>query len=313
MHENQDLVLWDWEGASENMRKMARGVLTWGQKELERGTFPRDDYKEYLELVLISLGGTVSGFAFRLPGPDSNSRWMAKSIYCLKMQLLSKIFKMSPEEEQSVKEIAQFCMIFYPRFWLSTPLPCAAPREDLDFIYSLDEYQRLNSRFFWTLKKSVYLHLWYLTPALVVLSLFDKELEDETKEEMARTLHRTPRTTQTTGKPEFPIIEPGARFKMANLIGEQSWLLFDLFDLQGQQDWLLAPAPSWPLSSDFRTLEGYAKSLVCVNDIAERGCHMVTEYLNHVQSEEQRDALWQCIEDFRNTVKSTNKEDLKLV
>ena len=310
--DQKELVLWNWDSASENMKNLARRVLVWGENELVKGTFPRDDYREYLELVVISLGGKVSGFTFKLPGNDSNARWMAKSIYNLKIRLLSKVFLMSSEENTFVEKIAQFCMIFYPRFWLTTPLPWAAPREDLGFIYNLEEYRKLDPRLFFALMKSVYLHLWYLTPALVVLALFDKETESEQKEEMARALHQTPRGVIDTGKPTFPIVEPGARYKLANFVGPESWLIFDLFDMTGEQDWLLAPSSNWHLSSDFRKLEEYALSLVCVNDLAERGCHMATEFIKRVESEEQRTALWQCLEDYRVKVPTTNKQDLKL-
>jgi hypothetical protein len=32
-------------------------------------TFPMYDYKEFMELVVVSLGGKVDGFTFKLPGP----------------------------------------------------------------------------------------------------------------------------------------------------------------------------------------------------------------------------------------------------
>ena len=89
--------------------------------------------------------------------------------------------------------------------------------------------------------------------------------------------------------------------------------MFDLFDMAGPQDWLLAPSSSWHLSPCFRKLEMFAKSLVVVNDLAERGCHLITEYVNKVQDEEQRQALVQVVEGWRKMMPNINKENLKLI
>ena len=52
----------------------------------------------------------------------------------------------------------------------------------------------------------LYNHLWYLTPQLIILALFDKDLESSIKEEMAKMLYSNDRVKIQTGKPTFPII-----------------------------------------------------------------------------------------------------------
>ena len=55
-------------------------------------------------------------------------------------------------------------------------------------------------------------------------------------------------------------------------------------------------------------------SLVVVNDLAERGIHLATEYIKRVESEDQRQALFQVVEDFRKRVdfsKDVVKSSLK--
>ena len=54
---------------------------------------PRGDYKELLELSKVILGRTIErkkGYVYKIqrPGADHHARWMAKSIYILKMTLL---------------------------------------------------------------------------------------------------------------------------------------------------------------------------------------------------------------------------------
>ena len=307
-----NLVLWDWDSAPEDLQMLAKDVLEWGQSHLEQGTFPRDDYRELLQLIVITLGGTVEGFSFRFPQADSNARWMAKAIYNLKLRLLSNIFMMTPEENSFVRLISEFVCCVYAKYWFTTPLPTSAPREDLDFINNLQVYRRIDVKFFWEVIRSVYSHLWYLCPQLITLSLFDKDLEAPSKEDMAKVLHQTPRCAISTGKPTFPTIAPGARFRLADFIGPESWLLFDLCELEGPQDWLLAPSSNWHLSTSFRQIEEFAKKLTVVNDLAERGCHLATEFINRVESEEQRQALYQTVLDFRAKVPNDNKESLKL-
>ena len=291
---------------------MSKVLLQLSSEKPWRKTFFRDDHMELMELDVVRLGGEAEGFSFKLPGADSNARWMAKTIYINKMRLLGKVFPMSVEEQMMVKQLSEFVILFYARFWFTTPLACSAAREDLDFINNLQEYRKINGKFFWDVIKSVYNHLWYLTPQMITLALFDKDLESSSKEEMARMLHSIDRVQIHTGKPTFPIIAPQARYNMASLVGPESWLLFDLFDMSGPQDWLLAPASSWHLSPCFRRLEGFVNNLVVVNDLAERGCHLATEFINRVQSEEQRHALTQVVEEYRGRVKDYTKSSLKL-
>lgn len=290
-------------------------MLKWGEEELKKKTFPRDDYKELLELVVVGLGGKVEDFVFKLPGPDHHARWMAKGLYNSKMKLLRKVFKLSAEEQRQVDQLSEFVWLFYAKLWFTTPLPCSAARHDLNFMSSILEYRSVNSKLCYEVLRSAYRHLWYLTPQLITLSLFDSGLEDKNKEGIARMLHCQERGEISTGKPIFPLLEFGAtaaRNDMSSLVGPESWLLFDLFDITGPQDWLLTPASTWHFSPVFIELQEHANNLVVINDLAERGCHLATEFINRVDSEEQRQALFQVVENNRAMVKNTNKSSLKL-
>ena len=60
-------------------REEAKGTYT----ELFDTTFPRDDYREFFELCMISVGGNKESYIFkefRAPGEVSNARWMSKAI-----------------------------------------------------------------------------------------------------------------------------------------------------------------------------------------------------------------------------------------
>ena len=52
----EDLPLLDLTSLTPGLQEEAKSVLEWAQSELLKGTFPRADYREFLELVIIILG-----------------------------------------------------------------------------------------------------------------------------------------------------------------------------------------------------------------------------------------------------------------
>ena len=67
-------------------------VLEFAMQTLQKVKHPREDYREFVELVIIFLGGTPPrGISFSGPGAFRHARWMAKAIYFLKI--------LSPVEE----------------------------------------------------------------------------------------------------------------------------------------------------------------------------------------------------------------------
>ena len=108
-----DLDVTDFSSAPTALQEAAESVLSWAKEQLESGTFQRDDYNEFMELVVVSLGGEVVGFIFKLPGPDHHARWMSKCIYFLKIKLVSKIFQVSAEEKMQVDSLVEFILLFY--------------------------------------------------------------------------------------------------------------------------------------------------------------------------------------------------------
>ena len=95
-------------------------------------------------------------------------------------------------------------------------------------------------------------------------------------------------------------------------MSHKSWLVFNLLNLKGTQDWLTVPASLWDKFGEYRELKEFASNLTVKNDIVERGIAMVTEFINKVESEEQRSALLPVVEWHRDLIKNTNKSSLKL-
>ena len=68
----------------------AQSVKTYLLSLMENNTFPREDSKELMHLVLVWLGVKVKGFQFQYPGAMSHARFLMQSIYSMKIVFLSK-------------------------------------------------------------------------------------------------------------------------------------------------------------------------------------------------------------------------------
>ena len=234
-----DLELFDFNSVPGWMDEEAKEVLKWAQQELERGTWPRCDYREFLELVVVSLGGTVEGFRFKLPGADHHARWMSKAIYYLKIWLLSRIFILLEEDRERVRRMVCFILVLYAKAWFEAPLSTSAARNDLTFHYLAIKYRQVEPQAAFKLLKCARRHQWYTTPQMVTLALADTGLVDGEREELAKSIHILPRTVIKSGRPDFPVLdwrgEELARPRLASLTTSDSWLLFQMLQLEGTQ------------------------------------------------------------------------------
>ena len=308
----KNLVTLDTDSLPLWMREEAETVLEWAREEYTKGTFPRADYKELLSLLIVFLGGNIKNFQFRLPGPDHHARWMSKCIYFLKISLLSKVFKMSVEETTKVQEITVFLALIYCKYWFRAPLSLSAPRNDLEMYGLILQFRTYRSTWAFKLLEKMRHHLWYLTPQLIVLSLCDRGLSDEEREELAKTIHSTLRGEIKTGKPEFPIMTwPDRRPQMSCFVGPESWLLFDLLNLPGSNDWLLVPAAHWHNLDEYKKIETFLSNLPCVNDGSERAVAMIGTYINSVKDEAHKQDLLEVVQYYRQSVPDLSKDSLK--
>lgn len=102
---------------------------------------------------------------------------------------------------------------FHAPYFLQARLATPAPRLDLALWQNMSMYEATDADVAAEVKSSILRHQWYLTQELVVLGLFDKELDD-IKDRMAASLLASPRPERFhPGKPEFSnvVLEaPGA-------------------------------------------------------------------------------------------------------
>ena len=275
-------------------------MLIWAEKCLQDEAFPRADYRELLELTIVYLGGEVDRFHFQKPGACHHARFMSQAIYLLKIELLSNLFQMSPEDRRAVHRMANFISLFYAKLFLRSRIAVFAPTDDFHFLSAMEWYKEEDFQIATAVTASVKRHLWYLTEELVILALFNESLSHFTRSRLAQTLFNTPRPTSfAIGKPNFARIAENMPTFLHDFIGPRSWLFFSLLKLNNPQDWLQLPPQYWNLMTDYRFARDFAKRLEVTNDCAERGVKLFGDVLAMTKDEKQRQYLLQVVEDHR--------------
>ncbi len=257
-------------------------------------------------------------FEMYVPGAYHHARFMGKSIYLLKIFLLSHVFPLTPRERQNISRLVGYVIHLYSRYFLSAPLATAAPRHDISLWYDLCQYRQHDQDIATAALASVRRHLWYLCPELVVLALFDDLTPAENKQDIAVTLVNIPRPQVfATGKPGQPSFNAIAaklvddRPSLAEFVTERSWLLFTLLGAEGE--WLYEDPAIWSDYEEYQQCKAICDDLAVVNDAAERAVKDVQDCAQMSRDPQHRDTVILVRSDHRGRVANLRKGNLNLV
>jgi hypothetical protein len=146
---------------------------------------PRDDYREFLELGVVFLGGVpLRGISFMAPGAMHHARWMSKVLYSLKVWMFRGQFHITAREEKGLRDFVVFAGRVYLKAWITAPSAIAAPLNDLQLMNSLLQYASIHRDISAATSKKLSHHLWYLSEELIGLALFDSRVFSNTKRQM---------------------------------------------------------------------------------------------------------------------------------
>ena len=82
-------------------------------------------------------------------------------------------------------------------------------------------------------------------------------------------------------------------------MGPNSYLIFDI--LKTEPDWLKLPVAEWKDSQDFCKFLNYVSHVKVVNDTAERGVKLWSDYIHILTKDEiKREGLAQEVEEHSN-------------
>jgi hypothetical protein len=295
------------------IKKRVIGELTMLLEGDGAKSLPRDDYRECAENVLIILGQTPPrGVHFLKPGAIHQARWMACNLYASKMFMFAKQMQYDDDTVNKLTRINMFLCLFYVPLWLKASSGADAPILDLQLFCEMTEYRSIDEEVANTVLAKINNHRWYLTQEIVPFTLFSSSsmATTEIKKELAAKILATPVPESFRfGRPIFPDLSGNKH--LADLIGAESHTLFGALNISN--NWLKLPVEQWHTDADFCTAETFVRSVKVVNDAAERGVKLMTDFATCITRDpDQRAALLQAVERHRQLYPDSQKKALNI-
>lgn len=270
---------------------------------------PRDDYKELLLLSKLFIEEQPSHLTFYRPGAFHHARWMSKAIYCLKIYFFQDQFKLTQKERSGISDICLFIVKLYIKAWFNAPYANKAPFLDLELCKELIEYKNIDKEISEVSRNKLINHLWYLNPANVSLSFFDDEISVVTKRAMVEALKKIKPNEEGIKRLIINDINDIKNKKIEDFISNESKTFFDKLSLP--TEFLTTDPATWSENFSYKQCLEIVKKLKVVNDAAERGIKLISEY-NPIltKNEEQKQFLLQVVKDYKSRFPNVKKETL---
>ena len=277
-------------------------ILQFAKEQLKQKQ-QRDDYKEFLELAIIFLGGSPArGVHIRAPGALHRARWMSRVLYCFKMWLFRNQFKLRASEERGILQFLLFVTKVYMQAWFTAPSAAEAPSNDLQFMQALYAYSNP------TVKEAALTafkrHLWYLSEVMMGLAFFDDNVDAHEKMLMVRNM----REKEGSDEPPHRLDAHGnyEQKTLSSFVTMNTNAFFTILSLP--ESFLQTQPETWKENEEFKRAEKIVHSLKVVNDTAERGVKLIQDF-NAIltKSEEQKQFLLQVVKHHRESYPDSSK------
>ena len=162
-----------------------------------------------------------------------------------------------------------------------------------------------------SLIKSFSKHTWYLTDELVPLCLFSDQVTHTDKQIIVNKL-KSLEKVQTFinrygsgfGKPMFPEVKKNS-LNLVEFVGPSSWHFFTLLKIDYR--FLDTPVDEWQSSPLYETACKIVKNIRTVNDLAERGVKLASDFLSVSKTEKHYQNALQVVENERSRVPNQRK------
>lgn len=271
---------------------------------------PRDDYKEFLTLSLLFLGGGGIEISFRAPGPTHHARWMAKAIYAIKIYLFREQFHLTSREFKNIEQFALFAVLAYVRNWNEAPQGIKAPLNDVQFLETLKSYpnKKISEKTYTAFAR----HLWFLSEHLIAFAFFDDRVSLETKDKMVQNLNR-PKKTNFPRRIDAGTMM-GDNVQLESFVTERTLAFFDMLADDGKRkckQFLKLPSINWPSDKVYVELQEKCTNIRVVNDTAERGISLIQKYNQTLtKDEEQKQYILRLVSNHRKQFPVPSKSSL---
>ena len=272
----------------------------------------REDYEELVDLVEVYLSEEPNPITIRRPGAIHRARFMGKLLYSIKIDLLShKITANLPpgavfgkSQAQKIERFVKFAVFCYVSWWFTAPVSVYAPVNDISFLKGLEAYRQFDEPLVLAALDKFQRHTWYLSQELVPLAFFAGSLCHEEKQKLANKLLALPRSSSNTrtgtgfGRPSLPTLPDNiGTCELADFIGQDSWMFFEIAKIDGS--FLSLPVVDWATDSRYKKGRDICLSFRVVNDAAERGIKLTSDYLKSARKESVFQNVLQIVEHDR--------------
>lgn len=267
----------------------------------------REDYKEFLQLTLIFVGGI--GFNFHTPGATSNARWMSKAIYSLKMFVFRDQFTLSKKQLNGLRDVCLFLVKIYVNAWFGCTNAISAPRQDLSFVKESIEYVKTDPSVSKEVLRKMMNHLWFLSEELVALAFFDPDVSFEEKRSMVKRLKSEDANVKLRNGRTHSKLNDFHQYNLNDFVSAKTMLFFKRFNLSSE--FLDFDSSTWETKFDFEEGWSFCKDLFVTNDTAERGVKFMKDYNRILTNDEEgKQMLLQIVEAYRKKFPSFRKSSL---
>lgn len=276
-------------------------VITFCKNELKKNIV-RHDYKELLQLCLIFLGDATVSVSFRAPGAMHHARWMAKALYALKIYIFRNEFKLTSKEEKSLRDLCWFIVLIYVKAWFSCTIATAAPKQDFDFIKIMLRFRDIDPILANAVIRTCCNQLWYLADETIALSLFDKNVSKEEKDQIRKVLINQIATGDVTHQNKVHLnpsrVESFCLQHLSDFVTENTIHFFERFEIS--KAFLEMSPELWESDTDYMLAVELLQKLEVVNDLAERGVKLIEDYNQKItKNEEELQYLLQTVQAYR--------------
>lgn len=169
-----------------------------------------------------------------------------------------------------LEEVAIFITKVYVKYWFEVPSAVFAPKNDLDFLQALEAFpikaigKAASSAF--------NRHLWYVLEVLVAFAFFDDRVTVAEKKKMVTNLQRV-----TPNDPPKRLPPLSASLKdLSDFVTSATMTFFKCLQLSA--DFLGKDPGEWAGDEEYRHSRCLVGSLKVVNDLAERGVALMSEF-----------------------------------
>ena len=112
------------------------------------------------------------------------------------------------------------------------------------------------------------------------------------------------------GKPEFPELEETESYDISDYIGPDSIGFFTILGLD--TDFLEESVKDWAASPTYQAAKAAVKNLPVVNDAAERGVKITSDFIDSARNEERFQTVLQVVENDRRKVPNQRKRHMRV-